>query len=239
MPCNSCKDVVLLEPDESGLNYTVSTDIVRGIDGQNYPIKSCLIPAPHRPRGGWKLEFNINGQLASVNGQSAKASIILAEQLFKLNDVPYTPLNLWFNANIQWIERAVDKYQRVKLHNMLEVAEAHAHPDQGVHQKPQYAVTEWGIPAFRMLATYLTTDHYSYERFLSLVEEVRSWMNPSENVLMGNSGYYIKLTLRVVELKDIPLYKQEEARRWLVETQNYLGISNDTYDNIAKLNHWN
>ncbi len=239
MPCSSCKDVILLDPDESGLDYTTSVSVVRGVDNKEYSIQSCLVMSPHRPKRGWRLEFNINGQQASVTGNSGKEAVYQAEQLFKINNVPFTPLNLWFNANIQWIQRCFERNQRVKLSALLEVADAHAKPEQGLHEKPQYPASEWASSALGVVALYLATENYEYGKFLYLIEELRSWMNPQENVLMGSSESYIKITLRVTDLKRVPLYKQEEARQWLVETQNYMGITNTTYEEAKKLYHWN
>jgi len=214
-------------------------DTVQGIDGVNYPIKSCLVPTPHRPHGGWKLKFQINGQGATVDGPSAKSAVMQAESLFRLNEIPYSLLDLWFNANIQWIERAVDRYQRVKVADLLLLADAHSPQPKGNHEKALYPTEDWSAQAFNFLGLYLATSEYSYSKFLQMVEEIQSWMNPSENSLMGSSGYYIKITLRCADLRKIPLYKQDEARNWLVETLTYLGISNDTYDDTAKLYHWN
>lgn len=239
MPCSSCKDVIILDPDDSGLDYTTSIATVTGIDGQYHSIQSCLIPTHHRPKRGWKLNFNINGQAAVVNGNTPKEAVYQAEQLFKINNVPFTTLNLWFNANIQWLQRSVERNQRVRLSALMGIAEARSKPAQGLHEKPHYPVGEWQNTAFSNIALYLATSEYSYQKFLGMLEDVRGWMNPSENVLMGSSGSYIKITLRLDGLKRIPLYTQEEARNWLIETQNYMGISDITYEQAKKLYHWN
>lgn len=227
MACNSCKDVILLDPDESGLEFTTTSKTVVGIDGQSYPITSSLIPTPHQPRGGWRLEFNINGQRSVVNGTNPRVVVGEAAKLFKLNSISVSLLNLWFNANIQWLGRAIEKYQRVRLDQLLLLADAHAPPAQGNHEAKRYPVAEWGEKAFAVVSLYLTGSSYDFAKFLAQIEELRTWMNPAENPLMGSSDYYIKISLRLSELRKLPLYTQAEARSWLIETQKYLGFEID------------
>ena len=227
MACSTCKDVILLDSDDSGLMFTTTAVRVIGSDGQSYPIQASLIASPHQPRNGWKLEFDINGQRNTVNGSHPKVVVGEAIRLFRLNGTEPSLLNLWFNANIQWLGRAVEKYQRVHLHQLLELADAHAPSEQGLHGIQRYPVGEWGEKAMDVVSLYLTGTRYDFTKFLGLVEELRTWMNPAENPLMGSSDYYMKMSLRLSELRKLPLYEQGEARSWLIETQKYLGFKTD------------
>lgn len=221
-----------LEPEPSGFDYSTTVSHIKGIDGVDYPITSPLIPKPHRPRGGWTLRFQIKGMNSDITGTSAHEAISKAVDLFHLNGIEVNTRNLWFNANIQWLGRAVEKHQRVYLDQLLSVADAHASHTVSNHEKPRHPVSEWGSVVFEALHLYLANEAYSYETFLTLASEFASWMNPSENRTLGSSESHIKMTLRLAKLKRIPLYSQREARQWLSETLVEMGFDN------SKLNYW-
>lgn len=237
MPCSTCKDVILLDPDDSGFEFTTTVTHVAGIDGRDYPIQSSLVPAPHQPRGGWKLEFTINGQATSVAGASAKAVVSQANQLFLLNEIPVSRLNLWFNANIQWLKRAVDKHQRVRLDHLLAVADTHALPDTGLHTRQR--LEGWGEKGIEMLFLHLSQSDYNYLRFIIVCEEFRAWL---EDPHLGSAAAYRAFSLALANLKSSPLYNQGLARTWLVDTRNHmagvLGIPVSTMEEISVTYKW-
>jgi hypothetical protein len=53
---------------------------------------------------------------------SPKEVALNVSRLLALNDVLYTMPQLWLNLNIQWVGRAVEKYQDVTLEDLLETA---------------------------------------------------------------------------------------------------------------------
>jgi hypothetical protein len=54
----------------------------------------------------------------------AKPALVANEvaNLLDLNEILYTPEQLWLNLNIQWVGRAVEKYQTVKLQDLLAIS---------------------------------------------------------------------------------------------------------------------
>jgi len=124
MSCSTCKKVKVIEPDKSGLQYTLVPNIrsLMGRDGKLYPINASLIPRLRSPIGGWGVELYIHGQHTTINGSRAAEIFLNSKAILDLNEISYTDPNLWFNLNIQWVSRAIDKYQHVKLDQLLEIA---------------------------------------------------------------------------------------------------------------------
>lgn len=124
MPCKTCQKVkenpILVQ---SGLPYSLSTGIttVYGRDGKHYAIKSCLIPAMQQPKGGWGVVFYVKGQKHEINGKPREI-FLKVKQLFDLNEILYSDLEIWLNLNIQWTERAVERYQKVRHSDLLKIA---------------------------------------------------------------------------------------------------------------------
>lgn len=124
MPCNTCRHVDPIEPHKHGLQYSFAQHVttVEGKDGRFYKLFEPLIPRPHRPRGGWSAVVVIHGQKSTITGMTAGEVFVNAERLLSLNEVLYTRPQLWLNLNIQWVERAIEKYQKVRLESLLAIS---------------------------------------------------------------------------------------------------------------------
>ncbi len=114
MSCNSCLKVEPIDPLKHGLQYNVAEGAVS--------LAVPAIPPMRRPRGGWAVEIYIHGQKSTVAGINARDVAYNVGQLLELNEVLYTLPQLWLNLNIQWVERAVEKYQKVSLDELLNIA---------------------------------------------------------------------------------------------------------------------
>jgi hypothetical protein len=125
MSCGSCNKVEPYEPDKSGLQYLLvyGTTALEGRSGKSYPIKGSLITRPHTPRGGWSVHFYIFGQRTVVDGRNPREVFLKSKELLELNSFQYTDLEIWFNLNIQWLEKAVNKYQDIRLEEILSKAQ--------------------------------------------------------------------------------------------------------------------
>jgi hypothetical protein len=124
MACSTCKRVKIEAPTvSSGLPYSLVPGVttVAGRDGRHYSIKTCLIPPMRQPRGGWFATFKIKGQNHRFVGHHREI-FLQVKRLFDLNEVPYTDLELWFNLNLQWLERAVERYQKVRYADLFALA---------------------------------------------------------------------------------------------------------------------
>lgn len=123
MACSACQKVKM-PTMESDLPYTVLNGVLRvmGKDGRRYLIQTSLIPPMREPKGGWYADFEINGQLHHITKSGPTAVFNEVKRLFNLNNVKYTDLDLWFNLNLQWTKRAVDRYQIVRYSDLLNIA---------------------------------------------------------------------------------------------------------------------
>ena len=122
MACPKCKQVEDLSIPEIALKYTASTDRVIGRDGETYLITKCLVSPGLRPRSGWSAVIEVNGQVLTVNGQSPSDTASAVRKLLATNNFRISNLNLWFNLNIQWVGRTLEKNQNVKLQSLLDIA---------------------------------------------------------------------------------------------------------------------
>lgn len=124
MACPTCKKVKLPAPMESGLPVTVLGGVLRvtGSDGRRYPIQTSLIAPMREPRGGWSVEFKVKNQLHLFDGPSPRAVFLEVKRVFDLNGIKHTALDLWFNLNLQWVSRAVERYQKVRHQDLLSIA---------------------------------------------------------------------------------------------------------------------
>lgn len=124
MACTTCDKVTIIEPGKHGLQYSLapgqSTVTARG--GKTFPIISCMIPRPHQPRGGWRVVIFIHGQKTEITASTYAGVAIDAKALLDLNEIKYTIADLWMNLNIQWIEHAIERYQTVKLQDLLYIS---------------------------------------------------------------------------------------------------------------------
>ena len=94
-----------------------------GLRDTSYPINKSLIARPHTPRGSWRVTFWVNGQEHNITAADPGRVYATVKNLFDLNAVPYTTLNLWFNLNLQWLERAIEKYQHVTYEDLIKLAQ--------------------------------------------------------------------------------------------------------------------
>lgn len=124
MPCSSCKEVKII-PVESGLTHQLVPGVIAVEDkrGHSYQIARPLITRPHSPKRGWNVVFHINGQEHVITDASPVKIFQKSKALFDLNAIPYTDLNLWFNLNLQWLERAIVKYQNITYTDLIRLAQ--------------------------------------------------------------------------------------------------------------------
>lgn len=122
MACKNCNKVTE-KSDRSGLQYSLAlgTTTVEGKNGKIYPINTPLIPKMRRPTGGWQVQIYIKGQKMSITG-TPTAIFLKVKQLFDLNEIEYTDLQLWFNLNLQWVKKAVERYQLVRYKTLIALA---------------------------------------------------------------------------------------------------------------------
>lgn len=116
----SCACHKIIDPSMNGLQYSLKSEDIVSVEG--YEIMSPLFGPAKAPRGGWSVEIYFMGHATRINKTKPQLVADEVERLLKLNEILYTPVQLWLNLNIQWVARAVFKYQRVQLHHLLAIA---------------------------------------------------------------------------------------------------------------------
>jgi hypothetical protein len=125
MSCNSCNKLVeLTDPTKNGLQYSLIAPVpgVVGIDGVLYSLEKPLFPAAKAPRGGWYVEIYFVGHKHRISMKQPHSVAAEVMRLLSLNEILYTSAEVWLNLNVQWIGRAVEKYQKVHVLHLLAIS---------------------------------------------------------------------------------------------------------------------
>jgi len=238
MSCTTCKKIIDLSAPEMDFDYTTRTKSILGRDGATYKITSSLVAVGHRPRGGWGVTVRINGQTHTVNADSPREAFTSVQRLAETNALRISVLNLWFNLNLQWLQRSVEKYQTVRFADLLAVAIASDEAQTGTNEIPKWSPTSWLGGVWGTLGTYLAGNSYDYSVFVSLLDVVETMLDTVQSPATGNAAFYQKFTLRLFALKNDPVFTQYAARVWLHTTINEVTGTTITYDELSQLNHW-
>lgn len=243
MACDSCNKSAPAAPAAAMLYSATATSVV-GKDGVRRPINQPLIPAGKKPVGGWKASLVVNGQMIEADGPTGEAVHAEATRLLKLNGLVYSDLDLWLNLNLQWVRRAVEKYQIVRESDLLTVASGSAvAPEHSpTRARPQVGPVIWGRKGWGMLQMYLALDTYEFGTLLMLATELRKWLDPNLNPTTGCAECFIHFGAAIADLRNRPRYTQAEAREWLWRVMNGAnvrrGIPELTFEQAATANHW-
>lgn len=243
MACDTCNKSTSATP-AAAMTYAATASSVVGKDGVRYQITRSLVPAGRRPTGGWKVSMLVNGQFIEADGASPEAVHAEATRILKLNGAVYSDLDLWLNLNAQWLTRAVEKYQVVRLSDLMTAASGAAVPPEHAptRSRPQIGPAVWGRKGWGMLQMYLALDTYEFGTFLMLATELRKWLDPNLNPTTGCAECFIHFGAGIADLRNKPRYTQSEAREWLWRVMNGAnvrkGVKELTYEEAATANHW-
>lgn len=208
MACSNCKEVIDSSIPFAPLDYSVS---VRTIEGHN--ITEPLIRPPAKPSRGWSVELPIKGQLQKISGASAREVAYAATKLYKLNDLQIDNTSLWFNMNVQWLQRTNEKYHLVPFADLLKLAV----PELVVNDDPhaiQKHDPSWVNAVMESIKIHLLANEYNWNEFLVILNRFQRYLNPAENPLLGDSKRYISFTLQLDRVKRNPIYTREAAEIW-------------------------
>lgn len=256
MACTNCNKahqpapaVEVLPEESSPLTFTAAATHVTGTDGIKRRIDGPLVELRNRGHGGWKVKIPVKGHVQVVDGNTPQEVFKSASELLAANGVRVRAIDLWFNLNKQWIERAVQKRQMVKIANLMEAAaQGGEAPQVPAKARQNVPPAVWGNKGWGMLQQYLALDNYGYPVFLALATELGTWVDPDKNPSTGCADCYRHYSIALAKLQKTPRYSQREAREWLVESMNAVnryrlerGEANVrifTYEQAAKANHW-
>jgi len=209
------------------LTYSSEQTSVTTASGQTYPLNQSLVGDMNRPKNGWMAQFVVLGSTVQVNGDNPNLVFAKAKEVFELNSVPFTESGIWLNLNIQWLSRLGNKRPKVRLEELLKIANGTASEliPAAVHRR-SYTPKEWGAKGWAMLQMYLAQDVYKFERFVLLADELSNWINPAVNPSIGCGDCYKHYMPALQNLKAKPLHQQEDARMWLFTLMNEINVRN-------------
>lgn len=237
MACDSCKKVV--EFGRSGLEYSRSSRDLTDRYGKSIPKTGSIVLKQHMPTGGWGVAFFVNDIQVRFEGGSSEAVFTKVAENFEMNSVPFTITDLWFNLNLQWLDRQPRKYRKVGYPEFLALADPEEFSEpQDSHAKSTWHPRDWQETAFDFLALYLAGQSYQYGVFIILVDHLLDMYNPTKSPLTGHSSKYVLFMSAVKKLKDSPLYEVGGARGWLFNTYSKCvnGAANE--DTFYNKHHW-
>jgi hypothetical protein len=243
MACDTCNKSVAATPAAAML-YSATASSVVGRDGVRYSISRPLVPAGRKPVGGWKISMLVNGQFIQADGVTGEAVHEEVVRLLQLNNLTFSSLDLWLNLNIQWITRATEKYQVVRLSDIMTAASGSAVPPEHAptRSRPQVGPAVWGRKGWGMLQMYLALDTYEFGVLLMLATELRKWLDPNLNPTTGCAECFIHFGAAIADLRNRPRYTQAEAREWLWTVMNGAntrkGVAEMTFEEASLVNHW-
>lgn len=228
---------------QSGLNYTLDPEAMPITDrfGKVVDLTQPVARRPHSPLGGWGVSFHVNSVKTDFSGSTPEAVYHEVVKVFDLNDVYYTSADLWFNLNIQWLQKVPTKYRRISITQLLAMAlpvnhEASSDP----HTKTRGFSIKEQLSSWSLLGIYLQNppSGYSFSRFITLAEVVRDLYNPQKSPFHNTSSAFQKVMLNIEALSKNPAYAVEEARRWLWKTMVDLGLTGLGFEDYAKREQW-
>ena len=115
MSCNTCNKVI--DTAKNGLQYSLKNPHTTTMWGES--LQRPLLAPAKAPRGGWFFDLYLQGHSTRISGRDPLAVTTEVARLLSLNEILYTPTQLWLNLNIQWVGRAVEKYQKIRLPHLL------------------------------------------------------------------------------------------------------------------------
>lgn len=213
MACSNCKEVIDPTIPFTTFDYSVSK---RSIEG--HAITDSLIRIPAKPAKGWSVLLPLKGQLQKIHGQNPRDVAYNAKKLYELNGLQVDNTSLWFNLNVQWLQRTNEKYHIVSLSKLLEFAS----PEIVVNDDPhaiQKISDSWIQTVAESIKIHLQAEDYKWDEFLQILNRFQRYLNPAENPLLGDSKRYISFTLRLDKVKRSPIYDREQAKKWFNEIQ--------------------
>jgi len=237
MACSSCKKVV--EFGRSGLEYVRSDRKISDRYGKLIPQAGSVVKKIHSPTGGWGVNFFVNDIRVTFDGGDPLTIFNKVSENFRLNGVSYTDKDLWFNLNLQWLQRQPAKYRVVGYEEFLTLADSSDFTDPAdSHAKALWHPEDWQETAFSFLALYLSSPDYRYPDFIVLVDHLLSMYNPTKSPLTGSSSKYISFMSTVKKLKDDPQYEVTGARQWLYSAYTATVDSKKEESAYFNENHW-
>lgn len=244
MSCQTCNKVKpAVSMGHSGLNYTLNptASAIQDHFGKLVDLAQPVARRPHGPLGGWGVDFFINSIQTRFDGGGPDQVYHNVARVFELNNISYSPADLWLNLNIQWLQRVPKKYRRISMSQLMSAAipiEYQSTTDPHAKLKPFDKRTKQSLWSLPELYLCVTPGRFNYSRFIMLAEVVKDLYSPEKSPFSGTSSDFQKIILNLENLSNNPTYTVEAARQWLWETMIDLDLFDGTFDQYAAKNLW-
>lgn len=205
MSCSSCQEVI--DPNIPFLEFPY-------IPNRKFQQES-FVKIPNKPTKGWRAVVTIKGMNHTMNAENPRQVAYEITKLAKLNGFQVDKNQLWFNLNIQWLERTPDKYHLVGLAELLEAAQPQPVVSDDKHAIPRVSIDTWNPGFWSFLKIYVESETYEWDVFRIFLNQYKRILNPSENALLGDSGWYRKFTIALGKLEKNPAFNAEQAKVWI------------------------
>jgi hypothetical protein len=227
MSCKHCKTIIDPSIPFAEFDYAVTQRTVNG-----HSILAPLVKIPARPQRGWSVILPVKGQPQTIHGDTGRDVAYNATRLYKLNGLQADPLSLWFNLNLQWLQRTAQRSQMASVAELLALAEPVVVTNEDKHALRKTPPSQWANAWWTSTAAYLGGE-YDWDTFLWILNNFHAQLNPTS--LMGCSSCYVKFTLALDKIKNNPAYKRDDARVWFIETKKSIGalIGGDSVDTYS------
>ena len=228
MGCAICDRIkARQEAEKSELDFRAMSNRVVGKNGNVYQLNGPLMPPGRSPSGGWSVLIRINGRLHQIPGPSAQAVFASVRKLLHLNGKTLSDRDLWLNLNIQWIKKSSEKYQVVRLSDLMAVA-----APLGNSSEVRFSATEWLLPVLNAICVWFASDYYSNEGLIQRIIDIQPLTDPVKNPLMGSPELFAETSRILDRLRQAPIYNRAEAREWFCVS---FGLD---FKTTAETYHW-
>lgn len=207
MSCSNCKEVIDPNIPFAEFNYTPTRKVEQ----------NALIRLPNKPSRGWSVVFPVKGSPQTVDGVNPRQVAHNAVELYRLNGFQVDKNALWFNLNIQWLERTPAKYHTVPLAHLLEIANPENVVNDDKHANQKTNPDDWSHHFWKFLRAYTDSETYEWDTFRAFLKQYQRMLNPAENALLGNSSWYVRFTLAFDKIERNPAYTSDKAKLWVNE----------------------
>lgn len=209
MACSKCKEVIDPSLKPAQLDYLTTGRLEQ----------SPLVRVPNRPFRGWSVTLPLKGSPQRIDGLNPYEVAHNAVKLFKLNGFHLDKNQLWFNLNIQWLQRTNVRYHLTPLPKLMEMAVPVTIENTDSHAMKKTDLESWSPCFFTFAKAYADSDTYQWETFLGFLNTYQKMLNPAENALLGDSKHYRDFTLALDKLKNNPAFESQKAKDWLLGIQ--------------------
>lgn len=198
---------------------------IKSKSGSAIPIDKAYLNPTAKPRGGWGIEYNINGNTFKSKGSTPALSVIDYVNVLKFSNVKFDLSIIWLEANLQWLKKTPERKHLVELSEVIRMLDVRKDPELPPKKgKRDYIPEDFGSKGWDAMTYELAQDDYSYSKFISLVKDhVLNWLDPIKNPSIGCGECHDHFSVEVNKLSR-RYFGREESREWLYNVNSIVRV---------------